>query len=64
MPFYDYKCSNKDCSNFNNVFEVRQSIKEDKLKKCSNCEKDSLEKQVTKSNFILKGIGVYKNNTY
>lgn len=64
MPVYDYKCSNKDCSNFDNIFEVRQSIKEDKLKKCSHCEKDTLEKQITKSNFVLKGIGVYKNNTY
>lgn len=64
MPLYDYKCLNKDCNNFDKVFEVKQSIKDDKLKKCSCCEKETLEKQITKSNFVLKGIGVYKNNTY
>lgn len=64
MPMYDYKCKNKNCECFDKLFEIKQSIKEDKLTQCLNCKEQTLEKQISKSSFILKGVGVYKNSTY
>ena len=62
---YDYKCLNKDCKKYDIIFEVTQSIKEDKLKTCECCKKDTLERLITKSSgFNLKGQGWYKNGTY
>lgn len=62
---YDYVCRNQDCLNFNKVFEVNQSIKDDKLKNCNYCKKDTLERLITKNNgFSINGIGVYQKGTY
>ena len=56
MPTYSYKC--------NHSFEIKQSMKEDNLKDCPICKNETLEKQITNGNFIISGIGVYKNNTH
>ena len=62
---YDYKCLNKECEKFDIVFEITQSIKEDKLKTCEHCKKNTLERLITLTGgFNIKGIGVYKNGTY
>lgn len=61
MPTYSYKCNDNKC---NHSFEIKQSIKEESLKDCPICNNKTLEKQITNGNFILTGIGVYKNNTH
>lgn len=63
MPTYEYKCS--DCSHH---FEVFQSMKEEKLKTCPQCGKDSLSRLIgTGGGLIFKGSGFYltdyKNTT-
>ncbi|MBV6479424.1 MAG: hypothetical protein HGGPFJEG_02197 [Ignavibacteria bacterium] len=55
MPTYEYKCS--DCGHH---FEVFQSMKEDKLKTCPNCGKESLARLIgTGGGLIFKGSGFY-----
>lgn len=63
MPTYDYKCS--DCGHH---FEVFQSMKDEKLKKCPNCGKETLSRLIgTGGGLIFKGSGFYltdyKNTT-
>lgn len=58
---YKYKCSNKEC---NLEKEIKQSIKEDSIKICPSCNKETFNRVIEVSNFILKGVGVYKNGTY
>lgn len=41
MITYHYKCETKDCDC---EFEVEQSIKEPRFKKCPECQNDSLER--------------------
>lgn len=65
MAKYDYKCLNKDCEKFDIIFEKTQSIKEDKLKTCECCKKDTLERLITSApSFTLKGQGWYSNGTH
>jgi putative FmdB family regulatory protein len=65
MSKYDYKCLNEKCKKFNIIFEVSQSIKEDKLKTCDYCKEDSLERLITGAQkFTLKGYDWYKNGTH
>ena len=55
MPTYDYKCSN--CGHH---FEVYQSMKDEKLKVCPNCGKESLTRLIgTGGGLIFKGSGFY-----
>jgi putative FmdB family regulatory protein len=55
MPTYEYKCS--DC---NHTFEIIQSMKEDPLKICPNCHKETLKKLVSGgAGLIFKGSGFY-----
>ena len=52
MPIYDYKCPK--CGEF----EVTQRITENALKKCPTC-KSKVERQLSRTSFILKGTGWY-----
>jgi putative FmdB family regulatory protein len=55
MPTYEYKCS--DC---NHTFEIIQSMKEDPLKICPDCHKETLKKLVSGgAGLIFKGSGFY-----
>ena len=56
MPFYDYKCSK--C---NTTFEVLQSMTDDYITKCSNCNaKDTVQRVISSSVGIsFKGSGFY-----
>ncbi len=56
MALYDYHCS--VC---NKTFEINHNIKESSRTKCPNCKKETLERLISKSNFILKGNGWYKD---
>jgi putative FmdB family regulatory protein len=52
MPIYEYKCPK--CGEF----EVTQRITENALKKCPTC-KSKVERQLSRTSFILKGTGWY-----
>ena len=57
MPTYEYLC--KNCKH---ELETVQSIKDDPIKTCPNCEKDCLERLVSGgTSFSLKGGGWYKD---
>ena len=52
MPIYDYKCSKCD-----HQFEVIQKFSDDPLKKCPECNNNSISKMVSAPSFRLKGGG-------
>ena len=56
MPIYEYKC--ESCSY---VFEELQKISDAPLKKCPECQKETLRKQITAAGFKLKGSGLKDN---
>jgi len=56
MPTYDYYC--KECKK---LFEIFHSIKDEAKTICPDCEKESLKRLISKSNFILKGGGWYSD---
>lgn len=55
MPTYLYKCQN--CGEK----EIKQSIKEDKIKECPTCNNSNFERLINNGNFILNGSGWYKD---
>lgn len=60
---YRYYCNDLKCESYQKIFEVKQSIKEDKLKVCKVCKNETLEKTLEAPFFKLKGVGVYGNGT-
>lgn len=54
MPIYEYQCAN--CGH---VLEILQKISEEPLKKCPECNKESLQKLISAAGFQLKGTGWY-----
>lgn len=55
MPTYDYKCEN--CGH---TFEAFQSMKEEALKKCPECGKETLRRLIgAGAGLIFKGSGFY-----
>ena len=55
MPTYEYKCNNCD-----HLFEIYQSMKDDKLTKCPECGKKTLRRLIgTGGGLIFKGSGFY-----
>ena len=57
MPTYEYTCSS--CST---EWEHEQSIKDDPLKECPACHKDTARRMISRgAGFILKGGGWYSD---
>lgn len=56
MPIYNYKCQNNEC---NHELEALQKMSDEPLKECPKCHRNELQKQLTASNFQLKGGGWY-----
>jgi len=54
MPIYEYQC--QACGA---ILEEFQKVSDAPLKKCPECGKNKLEKQVSASAFHLKGSGWY-----
>ena len=55
MPTYDYKCEN--CGH---TFEIFQSMKDENLKKCPECGKETLKRLIgAGAGLIFKGSGFY-----
>ena len=58
MPTYDYVC--ESCLH---EFEVFQSMTEDRLKTCPECEEDALRRKIgTGAGIIFKGSGFYETD--
>ncbi|QEN07010.1 zinc ribbon domain-containing protein [Oceanispirochaeta crateris] len=58
MPTYDYKC--ESCGH---TFEHFQSMADDPLKTCPDCQKDSLKRLIGGGmGVIFKGSGFYVND--
>ncbi len=57
MPIFDYKC--EACGH---AFDVLQKAGEGPLRKCPECGKLKLKKQLAAPNFHLKGSGWYKTD--
>ena len=58
MPTYEYVCD--DCSH---EFDVFQSMKDDRLKTCPECNEDTLRRKIgTGAGIIFKGSGFYETD--
>lgn len=57
MPTYSYRCS--DCEH---AFDIRQSITEDSLTICPQCQ-GTLRKQFSSVGISFKGSGFYRNDS-
>ncbi len=54
MPIYTYRCENCGVQ-----FERRQSFNDEPLKRCPECNKNSLHKVYTPAGIVFKGSGWY-----
>lgn len=57
---YRYYCNDLKCESYQKVFQVKQNIKDDKLKVCIDCKNETLEKIIEAPYFRLNGVGVYQ----
>ena len=57
MPFYEYKCP--DCGH---RFEELQSFNDPPISVCPMCSKENVKKLLSRSSFVLKGGGWYKDH--
>tara|TARA_B110000093_G_C12832641_1_gene351782 strand:- start:600 stop:893 length:294 start_codon:yes stop_codon:yes gene_type:complete len=57
MPIYDYKCLECD-----HQFEVIQKFSDEPLKKCPECNLNTVSKMVSAPSFRLKGAGWYETD--
>lgn len=57
MPIYEYRC--EAC---NHELEALQKMSDDVLKRCPECESESLIKKVSAAAFRLKGGGWYETD--
>lgn len=57
MPVYDYKC--EKC---NHIFEESHSINSNPIVVCPKCDHKKTVRVISKSSFILKGSGWYKDH--
>jgi putative FmdB family regulatory protein len=56
MPTYEYACD--AC---HHAFEQFQSIKDDPIRRCPKCKKDTARRMIAGTGFILKGGGWYSD---
>jgi putative FmdB family regulatory protein len=54
MAIYEYKCD--DCGR---EFEVFQDMSDKKTPACKSCGGEKVRKQISQTNFVLKGTGWY-----
>ncbi|MBA32161.1 MAG: FmdB family transcriptional regulator [Chloroflexi bacterium] len=58
MPTYVYKCETKNCSIYNEIFEVVRSFSDSSEVQCSKCDSIA-SRQITSPTVIYKGSGFY-----
>lgn len=56
---YEYKC--KNC---NHTWEEKQRITDDPITQCPKCKKETAQRLISKSNFVLKGSGWFNSGGY
>lgn len=54
MPTYEYECNNQECKH---AWEQDQSIKEEAVKICPQCQQPTAKRLISKSSFVLQGGG-------
>lgn len=54
MPIYEYRCTN--CGN---SVEALQKMSDAPLRMCKHCNTEALERQMSRTSFVLKGTGWY-----
>lgn len=57
MPIYEYRCP--DCGH---EFEVMQRMSDDPVKVCPDCSAANVSKLISRTSFVLKGGGWYKDH--
>ena len=57
MPIYEYRCP--DCGH---EFEQLQRMSDDPIKVCPECGAEQVKKMISRSSFVLKGGGWYKDH--
>jgi putative FmdB family regulatory protein len=57
MPIYEYRCP--DCGH---EFERLQRMSDDPAKDCPECSGDQVKKLISRTSFVLKGGGWYKDH--
>lgn len=58
MPIYEYGC--EACGH---TFERLQKVSDDPVKNCPECDgQDTVKKLISRSSFVLKGGGWYKDH--
>lgn len=55
MATYTYKCTNTDCVKHDQQFDVKQSMMDDKLVQCTECNQDTLQRVITANPVHFKG---------
>lgn len=59
MPAYDYKCKDEKCDH---IWEEVHSMKAEPVKVCPKCKKETAQRQIGKTSFVLAGSGWAKDN--
>ena len=60
MPTYEYICENADCQH---AFEIFQSMKDDALTICPECNQPTLKRKIgLGAGIIFKGSGFYETD--
>ncbi len=57
MPIYEYRCP--DCGH---EFEQLQRMSDDPIKDCPECSESGVKKLISRTSFVLKGGGWYKDH--
>lgn len=57
MPIYEYRCP--DCGH---EFEQLQRMSDDPIKVCPECSSEGVKKLISRTSFVLKGGGWYKDH--
>lgn len=57
MPIYEYRCP--ECGH---EFEQLQRMSDDPVKVCPSCNSEQVKKLISRTSFVLKGGGWYKDH--
>lgn len=57
MPIYEYRCP--DCGH---EFEIMQRMSDDPVRVCPECSAENVSKLISRTSFVLKGGGWYKDH--
>jgi predicted nucleic acid-binding Zn ribbon protein len=61
MPTYDYVCTNPDCTEYENPWEIHQGIHDEKLLVCRHCEQETLTRLFGRGMYVTV-VGPHKGH--